>query len=66
MYRQIGGYLRAELSFLRSGTLIFKERPVFANRRMDWKGIPFFTVHIVCFLKEREKSAKESNFHQIL
>lgn len=66
MYRQIGGYFWAELSYL-SRTFIFKGRSVFVNRRMDWKGTPFFTVPIVvCFLKEREKSAKESNFHQIL
>lgn len=66
MYRQVGGYLWVELSFLWSGAFIFKERSVFVNRRMDWKGTPFFTVNIVCFLKKREKSAKESNFHQIL
>lgn len=55
VYRE-GGYFWAELSFLWSRTFIFKERSVLVNRRMDWKGTPFFTVHIFCFLKKKENS----------
>lgn len=49
----MGGYFLGRIILFVVQDFFFKKRSVFVNRKMDWKGTQFFTVCIVCFLKEK-------------